>query len=562
MSKTVAQKTCKDTGIEIPEATENQVLRDRIAVLEAELEGQRVEAERWKLLYLSSRQRLYGKKSEVSQAEHLDLFDEAELENTCDVLEHSEAQVTAQSVRTYTRRANRNRTLTVGPDTPVVEIEHPCATPVCPCGSAMERTGSFSRDAIAVIPATKVVVRHLYPQYRCANCLGDEGENQTITPSTDPSLLKGSICEPSLLSTIVTDKMGYGLPLYRQQQRFASLGVDLSRQAMSGWMMGAAQALAPLKAALERRIGDCALWNMDETSLQVLRVPGEQEARDCFMAVRVGTDGDGKAAVVLFDFLENRTNASIASLIGGFGGVVQSDGLGGYAAAARQGNFTHIGCHVHARRKFADILKVQKSHKLASEAIGLYATFFHHERELIEGRRAETPVGEEEYLVRRRAVLGADLEAIHDWLLAYQKAAIPKTPLLGAINYALGRWEELNRFLDHPYATSSNNTAENAIRPFVLARKGFLFANTPQGARASALYFSLTETCKAMGIDAHRYLTHLFANAGNCQTETDWDAMLPGSADLGDVDDHFAALRGARLDPDRTKPYILRGKRY
>ena len=320
-------------------------------------------------------------------------------------------------------------------------------------------------------------------------------------------------------------------------------------------MMGAAQALAPLKAALERRIGDCALWNMDETSLQVLRVPGEQEARDCFMAVRVGTDGDGKAAVVLFDFLENRTNASIASLIGGFGGVVQSDGLGGYAAAARQGNFTHIGCHVHAG-EFADILKCKEPQaRLGPSAC---ATFF-HERELI-GNRGQDSVGGRIPVQEGR--LGADLEAIHDWLLAYQKAAIPKTPLLGAINYALGRWEELNRFLDHPYATSSNNTAENAIRPFVLARKGFLFANTPQGARASALYFSLTETCKAMGIDAHRYLTHLFANAGNCQTETDWDAMLPGSADLGDVDDHFAALRGARLDPDRTKPYILRGKRY
>lgn len=561
MDKTVAQ-TSGTTGTGSLEEAETQALKDRIAVLEDELEGQKLETERWKHLYLTSQQRLYGKKSEISRTQQLDLFDEAELENTVDALEHSEAEVSSQTVRTYTRRANRNRTLTVGADTPVVEIEHPCAAPVCQCGSVMERVGTFSRDALAVIPATKVVVRHVYPQYRCANCLGDEGEGQTITVVRDASLLKGTVCEPSLLGGIVVDKMAYGLPLYRQQQRFSSMGVELSRQAMSGWMMGAARELAPLKAALERMIGACALWNVDETPLQVLRVPGERQAKDCFMAVRVGTGGDGSPGPVLFDFLEHRTNASIAGLLGGFEGAVQSDGLGPYASAAREGNFTHIGCHVHARRKFADILKVQKNHRLASEAIGLYATFFHHEQALIEGREAGDVPGEDAYLERRRALLGPDLGAIHDWLLTYQNAAIPKTPLCAAINYALKRWDGLNRFLDHPHATSGNNRAENAIRPFVLARKGFLFANTPQGARASALYFSLTETCKALGIDALRYLTHLFANAGSCTSDADWDAMLPGRADLGGVDDYLAGLRNARPDPHRTGAYILRGKRY
>ena len=273
--------------------------------------------------------------------------------------------------------------------------------------------------------------------------------------------------------------------------------------------MGVANELAPLKAALERMLRECVLWNVDETKLQVLRVPGEQEAKDCFMAVRVGTNGDGSPGPVLFDFLENRTNASIASLLGGYGGVVQSDGLGSYAAAALKGGFTHIGCHVHARRKFADILKVQKNHRLACEAIDLYGTFFHHEKELIGVQRTDAPLSEAHYLARRREVLEPDLDAIHDWLLTYQKAAIPKTPLLTAITYSLNRWDELNRFLDHPHATSHNNRAENSIRPFVLARKGFLFAQTPQGARASALYFSLSETCKALGIDPQRYLTHL-----------------------------------------------------
>lgn len=74
-------------------------------------------------------------------------------------------------------------------------------------------------------------------------------------------MLKETICEPSLLCGIVSDKMAYGLPLYRQQQRFSQLGVELSRQVMRGWMMGAAGELSPLKEALEREIRRCSLWN-------------------------------------------------------------------------------------------------------------------------------------------------------------------------------------------------------------------------------------------------------------------------------------------------------------
>ena len=541
---------------------DNNQLQQRITVLEDEVESQKIEIEHWKHLYLSSLARLYGKKSEVAQKEQLNLFDEAELENSLDAIEHSEDEVTVQTIKSYTRRINKNRTLSVDATTPIVEIEHPSSTYVCSCGSEMDRVGSFSRDALALIPATKVIVRHQYPQFRCSNCLGEEKEEHTLTVAQDSSVLKGTICEPSLLSSIVSDKMAYGLPLYRQQQRFSQLGVELSRQVMSGWMMGAARELSPLKEALEREIRRCSLWNVDETTLQVLRVPEEKASQNCFMAVRVGTYRDGSKGPILFDYLENRTNDALATLLQDFDQVVQSDGLYGYSNAAKGGEFTHLGCHVHARRKFADILKVQKRHKHASEAIELYGTFFHHEKELLEVQKGEHPLEEREYLMQRRKILGPDLEAIYSWLVSVQQVAIPKTPLYSAITYALKRWEELNRFLDHPHATSSNNRAENAIRPFVLARKGFLFANTPQGAQASALYFSLTESCKAMGVDIHRYLTYVFANAGGCATESDWDAMLPSQANLSEIEDYFNTLTKAKVDPNRSEPYILRGKRY
>jgi transposase len=544
---------------------QNTVLQDRAAVLEDELQSKTVEVEHWKRLYLSATQKLYGKKSEAAISGQLVFFDEAENENTIDVLEHtdSDEQLTQNKATGSTKRLNRSRLLTCDADTPVVEFNHEGTAPFCQCGSPMKQSGSFVREAIAVIPSSKVVVRHVYPQYQCSSCQGEEGEERTITiTEEDTSLLKGTICEPSLLATIVTDKMQYGLPLYRQEQRFSSLGINLSRQAMSGWMMAVASSLKPLKEALERSVRKYPLWNVDETPLQVLRIEGEEEPKTCFMAVRVTTRRDFSKGPIIFDYLRNRTNAAIASLLNGYSHTVQSDGLGGYVYAAKSGSFTHIGCHVHARRKFADILKVQKNHKLAKEVIDLYAVFFHHEKELLEKQKGEHPLSETEYLSHRKEILGKDLEAIHTWLVKYKKVAIAKSPILTAIDYSLKRWDQLCSFLEIPYATSGNNCAENSIRPFVLARKGFLFAQSPQGAEASALYFSLTESCKAMGIDPHRYLTHLFSQAGRCKTEADWDKMIPGKADLSGVDDYYTLLSKAKVDPFKTEPYTLRGKRY
>ena len=152
---------------------------------------------------------------------------------------------------------------------------------------------------------------------------------------------------------------------------------------------------------------------------------------------------------------------------------------------------------------------------------------------------------------------------LHAKLVELQPKVLPKSNMSVAVNYPLERWDTLIKFLDYPYATSSNQTAENAIRPFAVARKAFLFCITPLGAEVSALFFSLVESCKAQGIDAEDYLTYLFSHAGNIpeDDEAAWTALLPGKADLSEVQAFRDKVRKAVPDPDRTEPYILRGKR-
>ena len=578
------------------EAPAAQYYQDTIRALTDELSKAKQDAEYWKSLFLGIRQRHYGRSTEIAGQMGLDLFDEAEAQNTADVLDHTEGEVTGRQVAGYTRRIAKNGVMELDPSTPVVDVRHDGIAPVCGCGSAMRLCGEFVRDALAMVPARKLIVRHHYPQYACPACLPDPGEPVRTTVVDQGDVLGGTICDPSLLATIVTDKMQFGLPLYRQEQRFPAGDGRITRQAMSAWFMLAGRALAPLGEALERLAHTYPLWNCDETGVRVLRVPApghdpgkdggkappggpddgkdgglKDKARNCFMVVRAATAADRSRGPVVFTFQDRRTNAGLAALLKDYQGVCQTDGLAGYEHAREKGSFTHLCCFVHARRKVADIFKKSKKNATAPgknsradlprELLKLYGTFFHHEGQLLDAQKGTGALDDGRFLAVRRELLGKDLDAIKAWLDRYKIATLKGSEMRQAIMYALDRWDALTRFLDYPYATSGNNLAENCIRPFVIGRKGFLFCITPQGAEVSALFYSLVESCKAMGINPHAYLCHVLSHAGSCRTDADWDALLPGRADLSGMGRYYAMLQDAKADPNRTTPYIVRGKK-
>jgi len=520
-------------------------LNIKIDILENELNEKDAEIDRWKHLYLAANQKQYGKSSEAAEQLQLNLLDEAELENLNDVIEHTEGEITEQKVKSYTRKVSQNRTLTLPANTPIVDIHHDgLEDPTCSrCESSLKEVSEFTQDTVTFIPATYMIVRHHYPQYRCNNCEPETKDEEGLITSPSTSLLNGTICDPSLLAQIVTDKMHYGLPLYRQEKKLRLDGEQfISRQAQSSWMMYVAKNLSGLSLALERSLQQCALWNMDETGVQVLKIPDKKKTdskRNAFMIVRAGTQRDGTSGPVVFTYSDNRRDETIASLIGEYEQVIQSDGLSGYENAAKKKNFTHLNCLVHARRPVAELAK-QKSHKnpLVKELLDLYGKIFHDEGEITDLFHAGS-ISEEEFLNKRREVVGKDLEDLKAWLDTYKDHTLKSSKLATAINYPLNRWESLTKYLDFPFATNSNQKAENAIRPFAVGRKNFLFCITPQGAKASALYYSLVETCKAMNVDPQKYFTYLFSNAASCTTNNDWDTMLPNNVNLSSIDGYY-----------------------
>jgi transposase len=103
----------------------------------------------------------------------------------------------------------------------------------------------------------------------------------------------------------------------------------------------------------------------------------------------------------------------------------------------------------------------------------------------------------------------------------------PQSLLHKAIYYALGQWDRLVRYTQNGILRPDNNLVENAIRPLAVGRKNWLFAGSPRGAHAAAVFFSLIETAKANGLDPHAYLRHLFEMIPMAKETEDFKKLLP-----------------------------------
>ena len=134
----------------------------------------------------------------------------------------------------------------------------------------------------------------------------------------------------------------------------------------------------------------------------------------------------------------------------------------------------------------------------------------YHEEAPLRSRFTSGEIDESGFLALRRSLQAPKLELMREWLVGKQAQVAPLSLLGKAISYSLGQWDLVTKYLDHPLLTPDNNSVENAIRPFVVGRKNWLFSNTPSGAHTSAGLYSLIETAKANGHEPYQYLCHIF----------------------------------------------------
>jgi len=467
--------------------------------------------------------RRFGASSEKSEYDQLTIFNEAEA--TADAKE-PEPDLT-EIVRHYRKRKRLvNDRLPEDLQVETVEYGLPADEQVCPeCNGNLHVMGTDTRREIVIIPAQVKIREHIRKTYACRGCETNACDVPIIKALIGEPVIKGSFASPEAIAHIIYQKFVMASPLYRQEKDWERQGIMLSRQTMSNWLLRATEDwLSPIYDALkETMFANHDTLHADETTLQVLNEPGRSPQSKSYMWLyrTCGYTAKGektKYPIVLYEYQPGRHTKYPAKFLQGFKGFLHADGYEGYHALPK--NITVVGCLQHASRKFDEALKTlpAKDRNEFDAARGkLYCA------KLFELERSFADLSPEERFYKRQELSKTILDEFYTWLDTVR--ALPKMPLGVAKKYAISQRMYLERYLLDGRLEISNNRAERSIKPFVIGRKNFLFANTPRGAKASAIMFSIIETAKENGLNPYNYLTFIFQNAPNWDIRNNLDAL-------------------------------------
>ncbi len=469
-----------------------------------------------------SRHRQFGASSEKSEydLEQLNLFNEAEVMAAAE-----KAEPELVEVETQDRTAKRSAADRLPEDLPVEVIEYtlPEDEQVCDeCGHGLHVMGHESRRELKIIPAQAIIVEHRRAVYSC-RCCETQSDHVPIRKADVPKpVISGSFAAPKTVAHIMNQKFVMSVPLYRQEQEFLRNDILLSRQTMSNWLLRCAEDwLEPVYERLKSLLLERAVLHADETTLQVLREPGKTAQSKSYMWL-YRTSGDADQPIVLYEYQPNRKAEHPAAFLKNFSGYLHADGYEGYHRLPE--SIVVVGCWAHLRRKFDEALKIVDK-EAREDSLALVGKRYCDQ--LFELEREFSDLSPQERFEKRMESSKPLMEAFFAW--ADSCGALPKTPVGKAVHYALSQQKYLERYLLDGGLEISNNRAERSIKPFVIGRKNWLFANTPRGAKASAVIYSIIETAKENGLKPYEYLTYVFKQAPNLDLKNpdQLDGLLP-----------------------------------
>lgn len=468
----------------------------------------------------------FGASSEKTDDLQLLLFNEAE----------SSADITLpepklSEVKAHYRKRTRLTTDKLPKDLPVEVVEHelPAEDCICPnCSDRLHTMGKEIHEEFKVIPAKAMIVRHVRHIYACRHCEGNAEHVPIIKAAMPEPVIKGGFAAPETIAHIAVQKFMMASPLYRQEQGLKQSGILLSRQTMSNWLLKASEDwLEPIYEEMKRRLCQHKVLHADETTLQVLKEPGKAAQSRSYMWL-YRTSGDTLHPMVLYDYQIDRKHTHPEKFLKDFKGYLHTDGYEGYHKLPE--TILVVGCLAHLRRKFFDAFKTLPKEKQpesnAAKGVVYLDKLFHLEKQFA----SSTP---DKRFRERKRLSRPVFDEFYHWIDGL--AALPNTLLGKAVHYAHSQRKYLERYLLDGRLEISNNRAERSIKPFVIGRKNWLFANTPNGARASAIYYSLIVTARENGLNPFEYLAWILTHApnlGKVGYVSEMKDFLPGSAAL------------------------------
>ena len=479
-------------------------------------------------MVLLLRKEKFGSSSEKTPKQvdgQLSLFNEAEIEADS----KSEEPVICRKGSMYHRKPKTSREELLK-DLPVEEfpcVLHPDDMFCNQCGTTLKEIGFVKvRDEIEYIPAKVQIIRYMQQACECPAC------KHTTRPfikkaAVPKSVLNHSLASPSSVSYVMYQKYVNSVPLYRQEKDWEQMGIALSRATMANWVIRSSQDhFEPVIKHLQKELLKREVIHCDETPVQVLKEEGKKPQTKSYMWL-YRTGNDGKAPIILYDYQPSRSGDNAASYLKDFKGYVHSDGYSGYN---KLDGITRCGCWAHLRRKFVEAIPDKKAADAPLTSAEIGRDFCNQLFKVEESLKDLTP---EDRFCKRLELEKPILEAFWCWL---ESLNVLKGSALGkAVTYAMNQRPFMENYLLDGRCALSNNAAENAIRPFTVGRKNWLFADTPKGASASAAVYSLIETAKANGLNVFAYLQHLLLY----MPDTDWqnhpeelDDLMPWSPEV------------------------------
>jgi len=486
--------------------------------------------------YRLSRAQRFGPSSEqTAPFEQMSFFNEAESEASAFVVIEPDL-AEAKIVRKGKQKGHKEK-ITKPLPTETIEYRLSAEEMSCPkCGQPLHEMKKEIRKELKVIPAQVVVTEHVRYVYACRNCEKNEITTPILSAPMPNPAIKNSLASPSMLAHIMSRKYVEAIPLYRQEQQFKRFGINLSRQTLANWVIKASSSwLAPLYEEMHKELLTKDILHADETVLEVLCELGREASTQSYMWLyRTGRED---TPIILYEYTQGRSGDYAKKFLKGFHGYLHTDGYAGYHKLTEQkepeeGKVTLIGCWSHARRKYDEALKSLGGKESAAavtihQGLNYCNKLFKIEEEI----STRSPDARLKHRMEQAKPLLAEYFA---WVEKNQPMVLPKSKLGEAIGYSLRQRKHLEHYLLDGRLEISNNRAERSIKPFVIGRKNWLFSNTPKGADASAVIYSLIETAKENDLNPFPYLQYLFEQLPNVDMQNPeiLKKYLPWSAEL------------------------------
>ena len=459
-----------------------------------------------------ARQKRFGASSEKLPFQG-DFFDEAELEVALgDIEQQIEEQEKSKPKRRKPREGFSDKLPRIRIDLPLSEEEK---------AGASKTFFAKVKEELDIIRAQARVI-----EYWQEKAVFDEPDgSQRIEAASRPAHPLGKcIASVQLLAYLLVAKYADALPLYRLEKIFKRYGATISRTTMANWVIGLDGVFKPLIDLIRTHQVSGDYLQGDETRLQVLKETGKVATSDKWMwVVRGGPPGQ---PAVLFDYDASRGEEVALRLFKDFRGVLQVDGCASYNRVCRENALTRIGCWDHARRKFVEASQAMPAQKKGSKVSKADVALSKIRKLYAIEKRIES-LGPEQKRQRRQELSLPALEELKGWLETNRRRVVKDSLTWKAIHYTLNQWDTLVGYCEDGRLHISNALAENAIRPFAVGRRNWLFADTPRGARASATVYSLIETAKANDIEPYDYLLQVLKHIASADSVEKLEALLP-----------------------------------